>query len=180
MNAVAVPATAQAGEHDFDFLHGRWKVHNRRLVQRLAGSTEWKEFEATGTCRPVLGGAANEDDFLTDFWPGFIGMSFRFFDPDHGTWSIYWADNRSNVLQPPVVGRFTNGVGTFEGDDKFEGRPIRVRYLWSRISPQSARWEQAFSADQGRNWETNWVMDFTRAGSVEQRAPDTGRHSMPE
>jgi hypothetical protein len=26
----------------------------------------------------------------------------------------------------------------------------------------AARWEQAFSTDQGENWETNWVADFTR------------------
>ena len=59
-------------------------------------------------------------------------------------------------------GGFAKGVGTFYGDDSFEGRPIRVRYLWSRITEQSARWEQAFSLDEGNNWETNWYMDFTR------------------
>jgi hypothetical protein len=26
----------------------------------------------------------------------------------------------------------------------------------------SPRWEQAFSADGGANWETNWIMNFTR------------------
>ena len=35
------------GARDFDFLTGRWKVHNRRLCERLKGSTEWEEFEAT-------------------------------------------------------------------------------------------------------------------------------------
>ena len=43
-----------------------------------------------------------------------------------------------------------------------EGRPIRVRFLWSRITDTSARWEQAFSLDGGGSWETNWIMDFTR------------------
>jgi hypothetical protein len=27
---------------------------------------------------------------------------------------------------------------------------------------QSARWEQAFSADGGKIWETNWIMEFVR------------------
>jgi hypothetical protein len=33
------------------------------------------------------------------------------------------------------------------------------------VSPAGAgRWEQAFSADGGKTWETNWIMQFTRDG----------------
>ena len=66
---------------DFDFLPGEWKVHNRRLRERLAGSDEWEEFEATSVARHILGGCGNEDEFRTDHDGGFVGMSFRFFDP---------------------------------------------------------------------------------------------------
>jgi hypothetical protein len=52
--------------HDFDFLFGRWKVHNRRLKERLAGSSEWEEFDALQECRPILGGMGNQDEFVTD------------------------------------------------------------------------------------------------------------------
>jgi hypothetical protein len=62
-----------------------------------------------------------------------------------------------------VKGNFQNGVGIFEGDDAFAGKRIKVRYIWSRITSTSAHWEQAFSPDDGKNWETNWRMDFTRA-----------------
>jgi hypothetical protein len=62
-----------------------------------------------------------------------------------------------------MVGRFENGLGTFYAEHMFEGKPVRVRFLWSRPSEQTCRWEQAFSADGGRSWETNWIMDFSRA-----------------
>jgi hypothetical protein len=39
-----------------------------------------------------------------------------------------------------------------------------VRFLWTDITPASARWQQAFSEDGGASWETNWVMEFERAG----------------
>jgi hypothetical protein len=56
-------------------------------------------------------------------------------------------------------------VGTFVADDTLDGRPIRVRFVWSRITARSAQWEQAFSADGGASWEINWVMQFERAAT---------------
>ena len=158
--AVVQEATAR----DFDFWMGRWKVHNRRLRRRLAGSDEWEEFEATSVARPLLDGLGNEDEFRTDHRGGFVGMSFRFFDPRKKRWAIYWADSRrSGELDPPVFGSFSGDTGVFEGEDTFEGRPILVRFIWSGVTTPTPRWEQAFSDNGGETWETNWVMEFTRA-----------------
>ena len=150
------------GTRDFDFWMGSWKVHNRVLKERLAGSTEWVEFEALSIARPLLDGLGNEDEFRTDHDGGFIGMSFRFYDPQKDQWAIYWADTRRpGLLDAPVLGSFSGDVGIFEGDDTFEGRPIRMRFIWSGITTPTPRWEQAFSEDDGETWETNWIMDFT-------------------
>src|SRR5258705_13691453 len=98
---IITPATD--GARDFDFLTGRWKVHNRRLRERLKGSTQWDEFEASCVARPILGGAGNEDELRTSYWKDFVGMSFRLYDAAARRWSIYWADNRRRVMDPPVV-----------------------------------------------------------------------------
>lgn len=39
---------------------------------------------------------------------------------------------------------------------------MRVRYVWSQITANSAHWEQALSADGGATWQTNWIMEFRR------------------
>ena len=149
---------------DFDFWPGEWHVRNRWLRGRLAGSDEWEEFEATSTARLLLDGLGNEDEFRTDHAGGFIGMSFRFFDAETKLWTIYWADSRRpGALDPPLVGSFSGDVGVFHGDDEWAGRPVRVRFIWSGVTTPTPRWEQAFSDDGGETWETNWVMEFTRA-----------------
>jgi hypothetical protein len=162
--------SAHDGARDFDFWFGRWHVANERLKKRLAGSTEWEHFEATQECRPILGGIGNIDDFLTDWNGGFVGMTLRLFDVARREWSLYWAAGNDGVLQPPVVGRFENGVGTFLGRDVHRGRPVLVRFIWSHITADSALWQQAFSADDGQTWETNWIMRMTRLAPAGARA----------
>jgi hypothetical protein len=148
--------------NDFDWLIGTWDSTQRRLTSRLTGSDDWEEFPAQAVCYRMFGGNANVDE-ITFPTLGSSGMSVRLYDPDTELWSIYWASTTvPGVLGPPVTGRFTDGVGEFHGDDTDDGRPVRVRFRWSDITASSARWEQAFSVDNGENWEVNWIMEFTR------------------
>lgn len=145
---------------DFDFLIGSWRVANRRLRERLVGCTDWEEFDATSQAWPLLAGGANIDEFR--FPDGSSALTLRLHEPATGQWSLYWATSGYGVLLPPVRGSFVNGVGTFFGDDEHAGTPVRVRYIWSGITPTAARWEQAFSVDGEQSWETNWVMQLQR------------------
>lgn len=165
--AAALPAGAAApsgtGLNAFAFQTGSWRVRHRKLRERLAGSTDFYEFD--GECRAweVLGGAGNvEDNLINDPAGAYRAAAFRRLDPATGLWAIWWFDPRQARLDPPVQGRFENGVGTFLADDELRGRPIKVRFRWSDITRTSARWEQAFSPDGGATWETNWTMAFTR------------------
>jgi hypothetical protein len=147
--------------HDFDFYQGTWNVTNRRLLKPLSGSDEWDEFPAVSIARPIFGGAGNMDEieFPTRGWSG---MTVRLFNPQTQAWSLHWISSRRDVIDPPVVGHFVDGRGEFYGDDVYDDKPIRVRYIWSGITPTTAHWEQAFSTDGGQTWETNWHMNSTR------------------
>ena len=163
MNPTDQSRLAKPGAADFDFLFGTWRVHHRKLKQRLAGETDWIEFEGEMICWPLLGGLGNVDDNLLDDPSGaYRAMSLRCYDLQAGRWSIRWVDARTMQLEPPVHGQFVDGLGTFQGEDTFAGKPILVRFFWSDITPDSARWEQAFSDDSGTNWEPNWIMIFKR------------------
>lgn len=157
-----IPSADHDGRHDFDFFHGNWRLQNRRLTTWLADSDEWIEFEGRLHCQPVLDGLGNIDELTADFGEGIHGISLRLYNPALRQWSDYWASKRNGVLSPPVIGAFVNGVGTFHGDDKHEGRAVRVRALWTQSGANEVNWEQAFSTDRGKTWETNWIMRMTR------------------
>lgn len=167
----AAPATALAMDNgargEFGFLAGDWRVKHRKLKRRLAGETGWWDFEGTTRGWTALDGHGSFDDNALDDPNGaYRAVTFRRRDPVTGHWAIWWFDGRvsGTDIDPPVVGGFVDGVGTFLASDVFEGKPILVRFIWSDITPVSARWEQAFSPDRGQTWEVNWTMQFGRVG----------------
>jgi len=153
-----------SGAHDFDFEFGDWNVHHR--VKRATG--EWYEFDGTANARPILGGLGNVEDCLFHRPGGdSSGAALRTYDPATAQWAIWWVDGRAphGTLDPPVKGRFENGVGTFYSDSEMNGRTVRTRFTWSQVTPTSARWEQSLSYDAGKTCDTNLVMEFRRARS---------------
>jgi hypothetical protein len=162
----AVPAQAApnlTGLHDFDFEVGQWRVHHRVL---RADTAAWKEYDGTASNRPLMNGWANVEDNTFNKPDGVTthGVALRAYDPGTGEWAIWWLDSRapSGAMDPPAKGHFEHGVGTFYSDGILNGKPIRGRLIWSHITPTSAHWEQAYSWDAGKTWETNWVMEFQR------------------
>jgi hypothetical protein len=154
----------QDGRNDFDFLVGSWNVHNRRLRERLKGSDSWEEFPGTLVNRKILGGMGNIEDVTMERASGLAhGFALRLFDLKSRQWSIYWADGISGIMGVPEIGSFKDGRGEFYAQELFEGRSILSRFIWSEISETSLRWEQAFSEDGGKTWETNWINTFARA-----------------
>jgi hypothetical protein len=164
---ITVNERAADGRGDFDFLFGRWEIANRRLDDPLnPAAAKWSEFPATSEAKPILGGLGNYDTYSAPTFPGrpgFHGFGLRLFDPDERVWRIWWASTSGRgQLDTPLVGRFQEGDGLFECDDVIAGRALRVRFVWTNITPSSARWEQSFSFDGGGSFQSNWVMELTR------------------
>jgi hypothetical protein len=61
-----------------------------------------------------------------------------------------------------MVGKFADGQGQFYDHEEFQGRIIFARNGFSAITPNSSRFEQAYSDNAGKTWETNWIMTFKK------------------
>jgi hypothetical protein len=154
------------GSHAFDFLIGNWKAHVRRLPDRLVGSDAWIEYNGISNHKKLLDTNANFEEFEVDNPEKHLhikGQTLRLYNPDSHQWSIYLLDlEKGDLSVPPVVGEFNGNRGEFYDQEQYKGRAIMVRYVWLNISPKSARMEQAFSADGGKSWETNWICELSR------------------
>lgn len=151
---------------DFSYFEGGWTTTQRRLRTRTPGSSDWEEFPGTLCMTPYLNRGATVDEL---YFPTrhTAGLTLRLFDPQRRQWSIYFISSVNGRLDPiPVVGGFEGNRGEFYATDSIDGRQIRVRYLWTIVDRDHARWEQAFSFDD-RTWETNWIADFTRGNAAE-------------
>jgi hypothetical protein len=162
--ASAAPATRDGG-HDFDFEIGTWRTHLRRLAHPLTGDTTWLEYAGTSVVRKVWQGRANLVELEVDGPGGHIeGLSLRLYDPRSRQWSLNFANAGTGALGVPTVGEFRNRIGEFYDQEPFAGRMILVRNVIRDIPPDTCRFEQAFSDDGGRTWQTNWIATDTRVG----------------
>jgi len=173
----AAPATApqhraaeRDGRHDFDFSIGTWKTHISRLKNPLTGSTTWVEYDGISVVREILNGHANLFELTADGPAGHIeGVGLRLYNPQSHQWSLNWANGNTGTLGVPTVGEFENGRGVFVDQEQFNDRVILVRNTFMDIKPDSARFEQTFSDDEGKTWETNWVMTFNRLKAADKQ-----------
>ena len=160
---LLITAAATSSKYDFDFYEGKWQLRNRKLNAKLENCTEWSEFDSTQEMYRVLNGLGNIDNYLATFdGVPFEGMSVRLFNPKTRLWSIYWADSNAGKLDPPVVGSFDQDVAHFFTKDTFSGKNILVVFRWDVRDKENPVWSQAFSADNGKTWEWNWYMYFSR------------------
>jgi hypothetical protein len=151
------------GQRDFDFEIGTWRTRVSRLVSPLTGSTAWTAYEGTSVVRKVWDGRANLVELDVEGPAGRIeGLSLRVYNPQSRQWSLHFVNSRSGVMSPPTVGEFKSGRGEFFGQETFNGRAVLVRFVISDITPESCRFEQAFSEDGGKTWEVNWIATDTR------------------
>jgi hypothetical protein len=161
-------STERDGQHDFDFEVGRWKIHLKKLVHPLTGSTTWVEFDGTSVTRKVWNGRSQLEEFETESPDGsqIEGMTLRLYDPQTHQWSLYWATSKSAAMGVPTIGKFKNGQGEFFDTEQAgpNGKAVLVRFIWSNTTTNMPHFEQSFSEDGGKTWEVNWITDQTRVG----------------
>ena len=171
ISSPAIPGTVQNpagvlrdGSHDFDFEIGSWKIHLKKLMHPLTGSTTWVEFDGTSVTRKIWDGRSQIEEFETDNpTSGHIeGLTLRLYNPVAHQWNLNWATSKTGTMAVPTIGEFKNGRGEFYDYEPINDRMVLVRFLWTNTTTDTPHFEQSFSEDGGKTWEVNWITDETR------------------
>jgi hypothetical protein len=111
----------------------------------------------------MIGGYANIEPFYTQTnGKDFEAFTLRLFDSTTKLWSIYYAYPANVTMQNPQVGSFHNNIGWFYARDTWEGKNIIIVYRWDRSDPDKPTMCQAFSPDNGKTWEWNYLQSFEK------------------
>jgi hypothetical protein len=170
--ASGLSGTLDDGRHDFDFSIGTWRTHISRRLHPLSGSDDWADYVGTSIVRKVWDGRGSLGETEADGPAGHLeALSLRLYNPRSHQWNLSYASaggttSTPSALTVPTIGEFRNGRGEFFDTELYNGRSILVRNVWSDISANSIRFEQAFSEDGGRTWEVNWIAVDTRADDI--------------
>jgi hypothetical protein len=172
-----VSPTASAdheGQHDFDPLAGTWKAHTKYRVHPLAGSDTWIESAGTEIFDKIWDGATLElsEDASAN---GPVGLMLYTCNPQSHQWYVYFASRKDGKLGLPNVGEFRNGRGEFFVQDTLNGKWLLNRYVWTQIGSSSPHFEESWSSDGGRTWETVRIVDLARASDDTSNAHPTGK-----
>jgi len=92
----------------------------------------------------------------------FEGLSLRLYNPESGQWTLNYANVKDGKLAVPAIGEFKDGRGEFYNQETYNGRVILVRFVITKLTTDSYRFEQSYSDDGGKIWEVNWIAVDTR------------------
>jgi hypothetical protein len=91
----------------------------------------------------------------------FEGLNLFLYNPQAHQWALTWSNSSDGILGIPTIGEFKNGRAEIYDQETLNGRTILARGIWSEIRAKTHRFEQAYSDDGGKTWETNFIAEKT-------------------
>lgn len=161
--STSAPAAADH-QHDFDFEFGAWTTTLKMQPAPLTGSKHWVTLTGTSVVHKLWDGRGNYGELEVGNAETHIeALTLRLYDPKVQQWKVYFANSKSGALDAtPMVGRFDENRGVFYNTEHYNGKMVRVRFVFSNITLRTFTFTQSFSADGGKTWEPNWIGTFLR------------------
>jgi hypothetical protein len=130
--------------HEFDFWLGEWDVF-------------WSDKKGVNFVEKILDGAVIKENFEGD---GLVGISVSIFSKEDNRWHQTWVDNSGSYLD--FVGEFSDGKMVLARNGIVEGKPVKQRMIWHKITKDAFLWNWERSDDDGVSWRALWKIEYKR------------------
>jgi hypothetical protein len=156
--AQSAPATpppcTKPESKQLDFWVGDWNL----TWPAQGGQPEGK---GTNTVRKELGGCVVEENFDGETSNGLLGKSVSLYNARTGKWHQTWVDNQ---------GAYIDLTGGWDGKEFHlwreavdpKGKKVQQRMIYKNITPDSFDWSWEVSTDEGKTWQVQWPIHYTR------------------
>jgi hypothetical protein len=90
------------------------------------------------------------------------GESWSVYNPQTKLWQQTWVDNLGAYIA--LTGKFENNAMTLLTQPKpyKDGKTIQNRMVYKNITSVSFDWVWEATTDEGKSWQPNWVIHYTR------------------
>ena len=172
---VVVPASAPAQEeerrrpcdtaegHQLDFWIGEWEL---KWPAGQGGAPEDEPGRGSNTITRVLDDCIVHEEFESET-TGLSGRSWSAYDARSGEWRQTWVDDQGSYLT--FTGGMRDGRMELYGPERTgpDGRPFRMRMIWTDVTEDSLVWRYQRTTDDGESWTDAWVIRYRRGSPGE-------------
>lgn len=152
---ASAPAIDDATKQ-LDFWVGRWTCTGK--MRTASGKDQWMDTSATNRIEHVFKGHVIQEHFSMK---GLQGTSLSVYDPNAKLWKQTWVDDSGSYID--LTGGWTDGKMTLTTLAKPHAPKFFARMVFENITKDSFDWNWEKSTDEGKTWELEWHLHYSRA-----------------
>ena len=134
-----------------DFWIGEWD---------LTYASETNIVHSRNRISKILDGCVIMEEFSGAPGSKLDGRSYSTYDRFSKQWKQTWVDNSAGYLD--FVGTTVQGDMAFAREFEKDGRKVRQRMVFTKVTPESLKWLWQKSENDGQSWITTWEIDYKR------------------
>ena len=142
------PACAGPEFRQLDFWVGEWDL-------------TWDGGKGANEVTREMDGCVIHEHFSSDASQQFLrGESVSSYQPKLGLWRQTWVDNQGGYI--PLTGGLQKDGTFLLTTTRINEKQRQTRMVFEKIKPASFTWRWQSTADDGKTWKDEWVIEYAR------------------
>lgn len=138
--------------HQFDFWIGSWNAS----WQDSSGN----DYSGSNTINKILDGCVIAENFDGNPGINFTGKSFSVYNKRKKIWEQTWVDSQGSYML--FTGGMNDNKMILSREVETKKGIVQQQMIFYKITEKSFDWNWEVSIDNGKNWQLNWLIHYTK------------------